>query len=422
MTRRIAFVVAFTVSVVACGGKPTKSERKESSESQPQAANASKAKQGADKSAPDTADKPDAIELTPEIQERLGILVTPVREAPLAVPLQVSGTVQPNESRVSHVRPLARGRVQEVHVKVGDHVAQGQALAEFDNIEAGELATQYDTARAELTRLQAQLSTATRQAERSRKLAEIGAAPQKEFEAALSEQRQIEASVQAQQSTLSGMEARLRRYGLADGGSGRAMTTIRSPLTGVVTHVTAAPGDVVDASSELFAVADISRVYVQAQVFEKDLGQVRVGQIASIRVDAYPDERFSGRIVAIGDAIDPQTRTAAVRCDVANPKALLKLDMFTTVDVPTGTMRPALTVPADAVQSYQGKSVVFVSTSPSQFIVRPVDVGRTIGAVSEITRGVQAGERVVTRSAFQVKSALMAKELGEKDADKDKKE
>jgi cobalt-zinc-cadmium efflux system membrane fusion protein len=312
--------------------------------------------------------------------------------------------------------------VQAVHVKVGDHVAQGQSVAEFDNIEAGELATQYDAARAEFTRLRAQLATATRQAERSRKLVEIGAAPQKESEASLSEQRQIEASIQGQQSTLAGMEARLRRYGLSDGGSGRAMTTIRSPLTGVVTHVSAAPGEVVDTSSELLAIADISRVYVQAQVFEKDLGQVRVGQVASIRVDAYPDERFSGRIVAIGDAIDPQTRTAAVRCDVANPKGLLKLDMFATVDVPTGTMRPAVTVPVDAVQRYEGKSVVFVQTSASQFTVRPVSVGRTIGAVSEITRGVQAGDRVVTQSAFQVKSALMANELGEKDADRDKKE
>lgn len=161
---------------------------------------------------------------------------------------------------------------------------------------------------------------------------------------------------------------------------------------------------------------------MQAQVFEKDLGQVRVGQEASIRVEAYPQERFIGKVITIGDAIDPQTRTAAVRCDVANPRGLLKLEMFATVELPTAVMRAALTVPADAVQNYEGKPSVFVRTSSSHFIVRPVDVGRVVGATAEVTRGVQAGEAVVTRGAFQVKSAMQAKELGEKDDDKDKKE
>ena len=424
MTRSLYWAIATAVvvgaTVVACGGG-SGGARKDAS-GQPAASRAGTAEDVEKSSRPAEQDKPDAIDLAPDTQRRLGIVVSAVEEKPLAVPLQAPGTVEPNESRVSHVRPLARGRVQLVHVKVGDHVAQGQALAEFDNIEAGELATQYDAARAELSRLQAQLSTATRQAERSRKLAEIGAVPQKEYDASLSDQRQLEASIQAQQSTIAGMEARLRRYGLADGQSGRAVTTVRSPLAGVVTKVAAAPGEVVDSSSELFTIADITRVYVQAQVFEKDLGQVRVGQIASIKVDAYPDERFSGRVTAIGDVLDPQTRTVAVRCDVANPKALLKLEMFATVELPTGTARPALAVPADAVQSYDGKSVVFVRTSASHFTVRPVTVGRTVGGLAEIARGVRSGESVVTAAAFQVKSALLARELGEKDEDRDKKE
>ena len=218
------------------------------------------------------------------------------------------------------------------------------------------------------------------------------------------------------------MEARLRRYGLADDGSGQAITSIRAPLSGVVTHVTAAPGEVVDTSNELFAIADISRVYVQAQVFEKDLGQVRVGQVASIKVEAYPDQRFSGKVVAVGDVIDAQTRTVAVRCDVANPNHLLKLDMFATVELPTGTGRLALTIPVDAIQTYEGKSVVFVRTSATHFVVRPVEVGRTAGATAEIAGGLRVGETVVTRGAFQVKSALQAKELGEKDEAKEKKE
>ena len=420
----VTFSAAVALTVVACGNRSNTGDGKDGSGAKPPSADtARETANTTEKSGPgDKDEKPDATEIAADIQRRLGIVVSTVAEAPLSVPLQVAGTVQPNESRVSHVRPLARGRVEAVRVRIGDRVTLGQALAEFDNIEAGELATQYAAARAELVRLRAQLATATRQAERSSKLVEIGAVPQKEAEASQSERQQLEASVQAQQSTLAGMEARLRRYGLSESATDSAITTIRSPLAGVVTHVTAAPGEVVDSGSELFAIADISRVYVQAQVFEKDLGQIRIGQLAAIKVDAYPEERFTGTIVAIGDAIDPQTRTAAVRCDVANPKALLKLEMFATVELPTTTMRPALTVPADAVQNYEGKSVVFVRTSATQFSVRPVDVGRTVGATAEITRGIRAGDAVVTAGAFQVKSALMASELGEKDDDKDKKE
>ena len=420
--RRSISAFAIVIALTAACGRRSSGVSHSTAEENPQATNASKdTDKGAEKSSDADKDtKPDVIDLPPATQRRLGITVTAIAERPLAVTLEMPATVQPNEGRMAHVRPLARGRVQAVHVKVGDHVEQGRALADFDNIEAGEIASQYDAARAELSRLQAQLATATSQAERSRKLTEIGAAPQKEYEANLGQQKQVEASIQAQESTVAGLETRLKRYGLPEGNASRAATVIRAPLSGVVTVVSAAPGDVVDSSSDLFAIADISRVYVQAQVFEKDLGEVRVGQLGTIKVDPYPDESFSGRLVSIGDVIDPQTRTAAARFDVANPKGQLKLGMFTTVEVPIGTGRAALAVPTDAVQSYEGKSVVFVRTSPSQFAVRPVETGRAAAGLTEITRGLHAGDAVVTQGAFQVKSAALAKELG--DDDKDKKE
>ena len=107
---------------------------------------------------------------------------------PLAVALRATGSVQPIESRLAHVRPLAQGRILDVLVKVGDRVSRGQPLARFDNVEAGAVATERDRARAELARLRVQLGTATRQVERARRLAEIGAAPQREYEASLGEQ------------------------------------------------------------------------------------------------------------------------------------------------------------------------------------------------------------------------------------------
>ena len=410
---RLLAIAVLTMALASCG-RPSPSLASKDADADA-AKNVTAAK--ADKDAPDKEDKEDVIELSAEAQRRIGVTVAPAEEAPLAIPLQVTGSVQPNDSRLGHVRPLARGRVGDVLVKVGDHVSTGQSLATFDNIEAGELISQYNTAHAELARLRAQLATLTRQVERSQKLVDIGAAPQKEYEANLGEQHQLDESIRGQESTLAGMEARLRRFGVTDptAADRPAATAIRAPFAGVVTKVNAGPGDVADSATELFTVADLARVYVQAQVYEKDLGRVVQGQPASIRVDAYPDERFTGRIVSIGDTIDPQTRTATVRCEVANPKGRLKLDMFASVDLPTAVSKKALVVPSDAVQTFEGRTVVFVKSTPSTFVARSVERGRTAGALTEITRGLKTGELVVTRGAFQVKSAQQAKNLGEKE-------
>lgn len=404
-----AFVIAgVLVGVVSCGGRaPESAPNKEAAKSESPDKEA--AKEGAEST-------PDRVTLSESVQRRVGIVATTVGEAPLPVVLKATGSVQPVDSRVAHVRPLARGRVQSLEVKVGDRVQRGQEVVIFDNIDAGEIAARYDEARSDLARLRVQLAAATKQAERARKLAEIGAVPQKDYESALAEQEQIEASVHGQEATVDGLAAQLTRYGIATTtGDRKVASAIRAPFAGVVVRVTAAPGDVVDASSELVAIADISRVYVQAQIYEKDLGRVRLGQVAAITVDAYPDVRFSGRVVAIGDTVDPQTRTVAVRCEVVNTKRDLKLDMLATVDLPTTATERVLAIPADAIQSYEDKHVVFVKAGESLFVVRPVEVGRVTPTLTEITRGLQAGDLVVTRGAFQVKSALLSKGLGEKE-------
>ncbi|MEZ5418097.1 MAG: efflux RND transporter periplasmic adaptor subunit [Vicinamibacterales bacterium] len=363
----------------------------------------------------------DHVEVAPDVQRRLGIGVTAVTAESLAVSLRVTGSVQPIESRLAHVRPLARGRILDVLAQVGDHVTRGQALARFDNIEAGELAAQREGARADLARLRVQLGTATRQAERARRLAEIGAVPQREYEASLGEQQQIEASMLAQESAIAGLEQRLRRFGTSEAAAdASSVATILSPLAGVLVRADVAPGDVVDGSTELFAVADISRVYVQAHVFEKDLGKVRQGQAATVTVDAYPDQRFPGTVAVVGGTVDPRTRTVPVRVEVANADARLKLDMFARVDLATDATQPGLAVRREAVQTLEGRQVVFVKSGDTDFMVREVDTGRLSGPLVEITRGLTAGEVVVTAGAFKLKSALLAGTLGDDDDDEPK--
>jgi cobalt-zinc-cadmium efflux system membrane fusion protein len=301
-----------------------------------------------------------------------------------------------------------------VLVKVGDRVSAGQTLASFDNIEAGELLAQLDSARADLQRLRVQLATQAKQIERSRQLVEIGAAPQKDLEASQGESEALRESIRSQEGAVAGITARLRRYGVEPEASrGPVSTSLRSAFAGVVTKAQAAPGDMVDESKELFTVADLSEVWVQAEVYEKDLGKLRLGQGAIVGVDTYPGEPFSGRVTYISDLLDPQTRTARVRCEVSNPGIRLKLDMFATVQLPTTFSRRATAVPVSALQQVEDQKVVFIRKATTTFEVRSVQVGKTVNGFVEIVSGLKQGEQFVTQGAFHLKSILVGKELGE---------
>lgn len=402
--KRFSFLIVTTLLLAACNKPKTAAEEK-----------VEVAKTGGVGHAKEE-DKGEAntVEMSREAQQRSGIVITPVALIPMTQVFQAIGTVQPIDSRVAHIRPLTRGRLIDINAKAGDHVAANQVLARLDNIEAGEIITQFNSAQAELQRLKIQLAAQQRQVERNRRLVEIGAAPQKDYEFSQADLQGLQESLRAQQSTIAGLTARLRRFGITEpSGDTPPTTAIDAPFAGVVIRVAAAPGDVVEAGAELFSVADLSTVYVQAQVYEKDLGQVRVGQTASIAIDSYPGEHLAGSVVSISDLIDPQTRTAAVRCRVANPSVRLKLDMLATVDLPTLIKRAVVSVPADAIQNIDGKPVVFVRMSPARFSVRQVETGASGDGRVEIIHGLKDGEPVVSKGAFAVKSVFLGKELQE---------
>ena len=299
----------------------------------------------------ESANKDNLVEMSVSAQQHIGMVVAPAALSQLNEYLRATGTVQPIDSRVGVVGPLARGRIVEIRVKVGDRVEAGQALAVFDNIEAGELLSQEQSARADLERLKAQLIPAARQAERSRRLADIGAGAEKDYESSKAEKERIEADIRSQQALIEGIRQRLRRFGISDDSPrGTFLTPLKASFSGVVTKAQASPGDVVEAGRDVFTVADLSRVWVQAEVYEKDLGRIRIGQSAFITVDTYPNQPFEGKVAYISDVLDPQTRTAHVRCEVANHDLRLKTDMFANIELPTKFSKQALAVSESALQ------------------------------------------------------------------------
>ena len=376
MKRFVVLYIFAALLLVGCNGK--KAQNKES------------------ESAAESAAKSNLVDMSVSAQQHIGMQVAPAALTQLNEYLRVTGTVQPIDSRMGVVGPLARGRIMEVRVKVGDRVGTGQTLAIFDNIEAGELLSQEQSARADLERLKAQLIPAARQVERSRRLADIGAGAEKDFESSKAEKEGIEANIRSQESLIEGISQRLRRFGVSDGNPrGTFLTPLKAPFAGVITKAQASPGDTVDAGRDVFTVADLTQVWVQAEVYEKDLGRIRVGQSAFITVDTYPDHPFEGKVSYIGDVLDPQTRTARVRCDVSNHDLRLKTDMFANIELPTKFSKQAIAVPSAALQVLEGKNVVFVRRSPTQFEKREVEKGVTVKQQTEILRGLKQGEPVV---------------------------
>ena len=370
--------------------------------------NESQAKQG------EGVKKDNVVEMSVVAQQHVGLVVAPAVMTQLNEYLNVTGTVQPIDSQVGQVGTLAKGRLIAVRARVGDRVSAGQTLATFDNVEAGELVTQERSAQAELQRLKAQLIPATRQAERARHLADIGAGSEKDYESSRAEQQGLEQNLRSQQALIDGIRQRLLRFGVSDAqATTGAVTSLKAPFSGVVIKAQASPGDVVDAGRDLFTVADLSSVWVQAEVYEKDLGRIRTGQEALITVDTYPNETFAGRVAYISDVLDRQTRTAPVRCEVANRDMRLKTDMFAKVELPTKLSKQAIAVPSSALQQVEGKNVVFIRRSTTQFEKREVEKGVTVDGQTEILGGLKVGDPVVTQGAFHLKSILAGGELGE---------
>jgi Cu(I)/Ag(I) efflux system membrane fusion protein/cobalt-zinc-cadmium efflux system membrane fusion protein len=174
---------------------------------------------------------------------------------------------------------------------------------------------------------------------------------------------------------------------------------VRSPASGVIVEKTAVEGMHVTPGQTLFRIADLSSVWVEADVYERDMSAIRVGQTATVTVDAYPDQRFAGPATYIHPFVEEQTRTMKVRFQLPNPRGLLKPGMYANVELATPAAS-ALSVPADAVLDSGTDQVVFVALGEGYFEPRRVRTARRVGDMVEVTEGLKEGEEVATGATF----------------------
>jgi RND family efflux transporter MFP subunit len=296
---------------------------------------------------------------------------------------------------------LVSGIVRSVRAELGQTVGRGQTLAVVSSNELAEAESRYVTAFAELDEHH-------KHHRRTERLVEIGAASREEFEMATTKLKTAEADVanMRQKLLLLGLSPQ-RVNGLNTSSQVSSEVTIPSPASGCITTRTVNPGEVIEANKELMRVTDLSSVWVVGQVYEKDLGRVIVGSGASVSTDAYPGRVFRGRVSYVDPRVDPATRTAQVRIELANPGQALKIGMYVNVAFATigGAENTVPVVPVVAVQNINNQQTVFVATNDANvFVLRPVRLGPESNGYYPVLEGLVVGDRVVTEGSFLLRA------------------
>jgi len=304
-----------------------------------------------------------------------------------AVPeLNVTGAVAADVSRTVPVISLASGRVVEIHARLGDEVSKGQLLLRVQSSDISSAFSDYRHAVADAVLAKAQL-------DRAKLLFDHGAIAQKDLEVAVDTEAKARVDVETAQE-------RIKVLG-ADIDHPTALVDIFAPVSGVIVeqNVTAAAGvKTLDNSPNLFTIADLSEVWILCDVYENDLAGVHTGEYADIRLNAYPDRVFRGRIDNIGPILDPNLRTAKVRLQVHNP-GLMRLGMFVTATFHGAQSRKRALVPASAILHLHDRDWVYVPAGSGAFRRVEVLAGKMAPPnLQEVLSGVAPGDRVVSNA------------------------
>src|SRR6266851_510368 len=361
----------------------------------------------ADMSTPSNDDSTDStaanadlqVELGPDDLKKAQVQTVHVDVRKTFSTLRVPGIVNPDEYREVHVTSLVGGVIRQVPVVLGDHVKRGQTLAV---VFSSELAT----AESEYLAMLAALEADHKKLQRTQNLVKLGAASQQEEDDVAADHAAHEAHVRSARE-------RLRLLGASDyqiaelkqAEQINANLPVPAPINGSVLTRTANVGLVTNMSQELFTVVDLSTVWVMASINEKDFSTIHVGTTAAVTAPAYPDRVWKGRVVYIQPQVDPSTRTAQARIEVANHDESLRLDMYMDVAfISAGGKR--LAVPESAVQAIGEKQYVFlpVSDSEGSFAVRQVKLGPASGGFYPVLDGLKVNDEVVKDGSFILKA------------------
>lgn len=332
----------------------------------------------------------------PDLSKTVGIETVKAEERANGPEIVAVARVVYDAGKVARMNARSPGVVRELKADIGTKVKRGQGLAVIESAAVGE-------DRGRLLAARARLDAAKAGAQRESDLLEKGISARKDVEQAVKEREAAAADVSA-------AEAAVGAVGGAGGSGGTYLLT--SPIDGVVVRRDVAVGQTVDQGPTLFEVVDASAMWAEIDVPEQELAAVKQGQVVVVEVDAMPERTFKGTVDYVAPEIDARTRTAHVRVALKNEDAALRANMFGRARIAVGREQASVMVPRSAVQRAKDVQLVFVKKGEGQFEARRVRLGLDEGELVEITKGISAGEEVVTTGSFLLKTETLKDSIG----------
>ncbi len=356
--------------------------------------------------------------MTAEQMHQLGLVE--VESATFRILRPAIGQIAFNEDASTVVLTPFSGRVVRLIARIGDEVKRGEPLFEIDSPEVVQVQTDLIAAVQALEKSKSQLALAKRTFDRQASLLADKATSQREHDQARNDLAAAESDSKTAEGTVAASRNRLRvLVGRSDAEVARVerersinpLITINAPIEGTVIARKIGPGQYVrsDSGEPLYSIADLSTMWLKANVPENDIPHVRVGQEIEVNVTALPGRIFKARIVAIGAASDSATRRVVVRSEIANPDGALRSEMFATFKIVTGSGEPSPSVPVEAVIWEGELPVVWIGREPMVFERRRVQAGLEQDRKLQILAGLKAGDVVVGRGAIFIDNEWRSK-------------
>ncbi|HEX8926127.1 MAG TPA: efflux RND transporter periplasmic adaptor subunit [Terriglobales bacterium] len=321
-----------------------------------------------------------------------------VESRELPTELHANGTVQPDVTKTIHVTSLGSGRVVDLKVRLGDQVRKGQVLLVISSPDLAGAMGDYQKSLADE-------QLARKALERAQLLNSHGALADKDLEVAQDAEDKAKTDLHT-------AETRVRVLG-GDPARPGSMIELRAPVSGTIVEQNVAGFEGVkslDNTPNLFTIANLSDVWVVCDVYENDLGEVHLGDPAEIRLNAFPDRVFKGKVSDTSRVLDPNTRSAKVRIVLPNADGSLRPGMFAVTTLRSRKQKASLVVPSTAVMRLQDKDWIFVKENANSFRRVEVQTAGLSDGVHLIRMGAKAGDEVVTDAlAFSSAAAEQGK-------------
>ncbi|MBF4988287.1 MULTISPECIES: efflux RND transporter periplasmic adaptor subunit [unclassified Methylophilus] len=339
----------------------------------------------------------DLIKLSNSEIQQSGVTIAKVTKQPIQDQLSFTANILANQNKLAHVTPRIEGKLSKVIANLGDHVKTGQTLAEIDSIQMGEARAQFRSSKTDLALAQANF-------DRISKLYEDKVVPQKQF-------IESQSALERAKSALYADSERLRMYGGLGQPSGSTYV-LKAPFNGIVIEKNAVIGELANPADTIFTIADMSTVWIDADVPERDLQYLEVGKTASVTVTAYPDEVFTGKVSYLSSVVDKTTRTVKARIELPNADQKLRIDMFAKVVLNHSGTKEVLVAPNTSVVMVQGIPNVYVSVEGG-FKARAVELGARYNEYVEIKTGLTEDESIVQTGVYALKARQLKSQISD---------